>query len=102
MSAPSEGDVTQLRHVKPRAEVRAAEEIASRTRCEDFDKFKPLFEKVQQDLNSGVRHTRSFELKAEIRQGSFFIVGGQKAYVAAMGEVFSNEQGRRDARAGRS
>ena len=35
-----------------------------------------------------------FELKAEIRPGSWFIVGGQKAYVAEMGEVFTNAQGR--------
>ena len=96
--APKEGDVTHLRHVKPRAEVRAAEEIASRTRCEDFDKFKPLFEKIQEEIKCGMRETRPFELKAEIRPGSLFVVGGQKAYVATMGEVFTNAQGRTDAR----
>jgi hypothetical protein len=78
--------------------VRAAEEIANRTRCEDFDKFKPVFEKLQKELESGVRETRPFELKAEIRPGSFFIVGGQKAYVASMGDIFTNAQGRTDAR----
>lgn len=93
-----EGDVTQLRHVKPRAEVLAAEEVANRTRCEDFDKFKPLFEQIQEELRSGIRQARPFELKAEIRPGTFFIVGGQKAYVAEMGEMFSNAQGRTDAR----
>ena len=45
-----------------------------------------------------MRQTRPFELKAEIRPGSWFIVGGQKAYVADMGEVFTNAQGRTDAR----
>jgi hypothetical protein len=54
--------------------------------------------RLQQDIESGVRQTRPFELKAEIRPGSFFIVGGQKAYVAEMGEMFSNAQGRTDAR----
>ena len=49
-------------------------------------------------MESGIRQTRPFELKAEIRPGSFFIVGGQKAYVAEMGEMFSNAQGRTDAR----
>ena len=98
VTAPEEGDVTELRHVKPRAEVRAAEEIANRTRCEDFDQFKPVFEKLQKELESGMRETRPFELKAEIRPGSFFIVGGQKAYVASMGEIFTNAQGRTDAR----
>lgn len=98
VSAPSEGDITHLRHVKPRAEVRTAEEIASRSRCEDFDKFKPILEGVQKELDSGVRETRPFELKAEIRPGSMFIVGGQMAYVASMGDVFTNAQGRTDAR----
>ena len=36
--------------------------------------------------------------KAEIRPGTWFIVGGQKAYVAEMGEVFANPQGKSDAR----
>lgn len=98
VSAQNDSDVTQLRHVKPREEVRAAEEIANRTRCEDFDTFRPFFEAIQKELDSGVRETRTFELKSEIRPGSFFVVGGQKAYVAEMGEVFSNAQGRRDAR----
>src|SRR5271167_1737040 len=65
---------------------------------EDFERFKPLFEQVQRELESGVRNTRQFELKAEIRPGSWFIVGGQKAYVAEMGEMFSNAQARTDAR----
>src|SRR6202030_913772 len=52
----------------------------------------------QQELASGIRQSRPFELKAEIRPGSWFIVGGQKAYVAKMGEMFSNAQGRTDAR----
>src|SRR5215472_8843672 len=80
------------------AEKRAAEEIANRQKCEDFDRFKPLFEKVQQEIESGVRQTRPFELKAEIRPSSWFIVGGQKAYVAEMGELFANAQGKSDAR----
>jgi len=90
--------ITDLRHVRSSAEKRAAEEIANRQRCEDFDKFRPLFEQVQKELDNGARVTRPFELKAEIKPGSFFIVGGQKAYVAEMGEVFTNAQGRRDAR----
>lgn len=91
-------DITELRHVRSSAEKRAAEEIANRERCEDFEKFKPLFEKVQQELKDGIRKTRPFELKSEIVPGSFFIVSGQKAFVAQMGEVYSNAQGRTDAR----
>lgn len=96
--AAETADITELRHVRPSAEKRAAEEIANRQRCEDFGKFKPLFEQVQKELDTGLRSTRAFELKAEIEPGRFFIVGGQKAYVAEMGEVFSNEKGHTDAR----
>lgn len=91
-------DITELRHVRTNAEKRAAEDIANRQKCEDFDRFKPLFLQVQKEIESGIRQTRPFELKAEIRPGSWFIVGGQKAYVAEMGEIFSNTQGRTDAR----
>ncbi len=91
-------DISDLRHVRSAEEKRAAEEIANRERCEDFDTFKPLFEQVQQELESGVRKSREFELKAEIRPGAWFIVGGQKAYVADMDEIYTNAQGRTDAR----
>ncbi len=93
-----EVDLTNLTHVKPRADVRATEDVANRSACADFGIFKPLFAQVQRDLESGVRQTRPFELKAEIQPGAWFIVGGQKAYVAEMGEQFTTEHGRTDAR----
>jgi hypothetical protein len=96
--AAGASDITELRHVRTSADKRAAEEIANRQRCEDFDRFKPLFAAVQQEIESGIRQTRPFELKAEIRPGSWFIVSGQKAYVAAMDEMYTNAQGRTDAR----
>jgi hypothetical protein len=96
--AAGAADITELRHVRTAADKRAAEEIANREKCEDFDNFKTLFLQVQQDIDVGMRQTRPFELKAEIRPGSWFVVGGQKAYVAEMGEMFSNAQGRTDAR----
>ncbi|MGR3565006.1 MAG: GIY-YIG nuclease family protein [Heliomarina sp.] len=90
--------LTELKHVRSSAEKKAAEEIASRERCEDFETFKPIFEQVQKELNTGLRETRPFEMKAEIQKGRFFIVGGQKAYVAEMGELTTTDQGRTDAR----
>ncbi|WP_148253615.1 GIY-YIG nuclease family protein [Aidingimonas lacisalsi] len=90
--------ITELKHVRTSAEKKAAEEIANRDKCEDFEEFKPLFDQVQSDLDSGLRKTRPFEMKADIEQGRFFIVGGQKAYVAEMGETTITEQGRTDAR----
>ena len=91
-------DITALQHVRSSADRQAAEEVANRQKCEDFEHFKPLFEQVQGELDTGVRLTRPFELKAEIDPGRFFIVGGQKAYVAGKEEEFTNAQGKRDAR----
>lgn len=93
-----DSDITQLRHVRSAGEKRAAEEIARRDKCHDFEKFKPLVEQVKADLASGSRVTRPFELKAEIRPGAFFIVGGLISYVAEMDDIFVNPQGRTDAR----
>jgi len=98
VDADATNGITELRHVRSTADKHAAEEIANRERCEDFDRFKPLFEQAQREIESEIRQARPFELKAEIRPGSWFIVGGQKAYVAAAGETFTNAQGKSDAR----
>lgn len=90
--------ITELKHVRSTAEKKAAEEIANRERCEDFDQFRSLFEQVQKELDTGLRQTRPFEMKAEIEQGRFFIVSGQKAYVAEKGEITITDQGHTDAR----
>ena len=90
--------ITELRHVRSTAEKRMAEEVATRRKCEDFESFRPLFEQVQKELDMGIRETRPVELKAEIKPGRFFIVGGQKAYVAEMGRQFTQEYGDKDAR----
>jgi T5orf172 domain len=95
-----QNDITMLRHVRSSVEKRAAEEIANRTRCADFDQFEPLFDKVKADLDNGVRKTRIFQTRSmdEIQQGTFFVVGGQIAYVADVGEEFTTKYERRDSR----
>lgn len=79
-------DITDLKHVKPRAEIQAADDIAARNPCKDFHRFKPLFANVQGDLDTGVREARRFGKDATIDPGEFFILGGQIVYVAAAGE----------------
>lgn len=96
--APQEGDVTHLRHVKPRAEIRAAEEVANRIVCKDFDSFKPIFESIQKELDSGIRETRQFKDYAEVLQYDVFILSGQKIYVAEVGKEFVNDSERKDSR----
>ena len=97
-------DITALQHVRTSAEKRAAEEIAQRKPCEDFTTFKPLFERVARELKSGTRkalpvHTLDAIKMAEIQQGEFFIVEGQMAFVAEMGEeIRTTKDERKDSR----
>jgi hypothetical protein len=93
-------DITTLRHIRSSAEKRAAEEIANRTICQDFDQFKPLFDQIRTELKSGARTIRPFQTRTldEIQKGTFFIVSGQVAYVAELGEAFTTHYERRDSR----
>ena len=92
------GDITQLKHVRSSEEKLAAEEMARRTPCPDFGIFKPLFQAVQQELEGGIRKTLKFQDNAAINKGDFFILEGQKAYVADWGDLFINNYDRQDRR----
>ncbi|HEV2364156.1 MAG TPA: GIY-YIG nuclease family protein [Caulobacteraceae bacterium] len=98
LDVASAASITKLRHVRPYEEKRAAEEIANRAPCKDFKAFKPLFERADEELTSGVRATRRFGENAEIKHGEFFVLGGQLAYVAEVGEEIRAPNGERDAR----
>lgn len=91
-------DITVLRHVRSSVEKRAAEEVADRTPCEDFDRFQPLFEQVERELKSGVRKALPFGRDTSVFNGNYFIVGGQLAYVAEVGDTIKAPNGESDAR----
>jgi hypothetical protein len=80
-------DITVLRHVRPSADKRAAEEIADRKPCEDFETFKPLFERIAKEVRSGLRQSRPIEAgRRAIEAGDFFVLDGVTLYVAGVGE----------------
>lgn len=93
IDATSETDITQLTHVRSRREIKAAEEIAQRTPCKDFERFQPIFEQVQQDLQTGARQTVKYQDNAAVNPGDLFILDGQKVLVAEMGERFISDYG---------
>jgi hypothetical protein len=98
-SDPSDhADIKLLRHVRPSLERQAAEEIADRHVCADFEKFQPLFEQVEQELSNKVRQPIRFGRDTSIDKGNFFIVGGQLAFVCEVGETFKAPNGESDAR----
>jgi len=80
-------DITVLRHVRTSAEKRAANEIADRSSCEDFETFRPLFECVQAEVKTGLRQPQPIGAgRRAIEAGDFFILDGITLYVAEVGE----------------
>lgn len=95
---PEPDDITVLRHVRSHAEIRAAEEIANRTRCKDFDRFRPLFEEAEAGIKIGAWQTKPFGKDAGVEVGDFFILGGQTVYVAEMGDTYKTPNAETNAR----
>ena len=92
-------DITVLRHVRASAEKRAAEEIADRTPCKDFETFRPLFERVQTDIQTGMRQSQPIEAgRRGIEVGDFFVLGGLTLYIAEVGEPLKTTAGEIDRR----
>ena len=99
VEASLKNDITQLVHVRSREEIKAAEEVARRAPCKDFDQYKPLFESVQRELKTGERQTKLYggETTA-IKKGFFFILEGQTLLVADVGEEFVSDYDRKNQR----
>ena len=97
-AVPAPNDITVLRHVRASEDRRAAEEVADRMPCKDFKKFQPLFKQAQSELDADVRKAIRFGRDATIQEHDFFILEGQFAYVAELGEQIKTPTGHTDAR----
>jgi hypothetical protein len=98
-SMTSVDDITTLRHVRSGADKRAAEEIADRKRCEDFETFKPLFERVEADIKTGLRQAQPIEAgRRAIEVGDFFVLDGITLYIAEVGDPLKTTAGEVDRR----
>ncbi|MCW5235446.1 GIY-YIG nuclease family protein [Verminephrobacter eiseniae] len=91
-------DITILRHVRSSAAKRVAGEIADHTSCADFVRFRPGFEQAERELKTGIRKTLRFGRDTSIADGNYFIIGGQLAYVAEVGDTIKAPNGESDAR----
>ena len=55
--------------------------------CEDFETFRPLFERVQAEVKTGMRQSQPIEAgRRAIEAGDFFVLDGLTLYVAEVGE----------------
>jgi hypothetical protein len=94
LSSPAE-DIHELRHVP---EVQSQpDKIAKRKPSKDFERFRPLFERCQEELRTGVRGLVPFRNEQEISVDTFYVLRGVLTYVAAEGER-RKEGGRVNAR----
>jgi len=92
-------DITVLRHVRTSADKRAAEEIADRKPCEDFETFKPLFERVDTEVKTGLRQSQLIASGSRaVDAGDFFVLDGITIYVAEVGEPLKTTAGEVDRR----
>ena len=90
--------ITSLKHVPARGERNLPDEIANRQRCRDFDVFAQLFAEARAKLKAGELESRPFRDEPSIEVGDFFILSGQVAYVAHMGEFTTAPNGQTNAR----
>ncbi len=91
-------EITTLKYVRSPEERKAAEDIAHREKCEDFEQFEAIFESINRDLSIETRTTVPYSDDPTVNLGDFFILGGQVAYVAEKGEEYEERPGRLNAR----
>jgi hypothetical protein len=89
----ADDDLTQLKHVRSRQEIKSAEEIAQRSLCRDFATFKPMFKQIKQALKIGDRQTIKYQDDATINADDLFILEGHIILIAEKGESFVSDYG---------
>lgn len=98
-AGPEVDDITVLHHVRTSAEKRAAEEIADRKPCVDFEAFQPLFERAATEIKTGLRQSQPITAgNRSIEAGDFFVLDGVTLYVAEVGEPLKTTAGEVDRR----
>ena len=77
-------DTKKLREIRRKQE-NHPEKFSQRHQMADFEKYEPLFKKVQAELASGKRQLRPFK-NYEILLHHFYVLKGQLLYIEAVGD----------------
>ncbi|MEA3353895.1 MAG: GIY-YIG nuclease family protein [Campylobacterota bacterium] len=78
-------DIFTLKNITK--ETTMPEYIASRKKCEDFEKYQPLFKQLQDDLKNKKRIIGEYKGERFIKEGMFFVLKGVVGYVAKVGKL---------------
>ena len=71
---------------KERREVRNAAKAEKRKKCEDFEKYEPLFKEQQNLLGAGARKLVFFRNVDQLQPGNFYVYDGLMCYVVSFDE----------------
>lgn len=63
-----------------------ADYVAQRRLCEDFERYRPLFQQVHQDLRQGRRSLIRISKTINLQAGHYYIVDGQMLLLESIGE----------------
>jgi hypothetical protein len=101
---PASG-IFDLKHVSSAADrttarISSPDYKAQRRPCPDFDRFRPVIRSIVEDIRSGRRKTKTTNGGGggDIKRGDVYVLNGQIAYVAEVGEWRRTEFGQIDAR----
>ena len=75
-----------------------ADHIAQRKLCEDFERYRPLFKQVHQDLKLGKRSLVKINKTSTLAAGRYYFVGGQMLLLEHIGELKKSSNFLPDAR----
>ena len=75
-----------------------ADYVAQHILCENFEDYKPLFEKVHQELREGKRSLVRINKTATLAEGRFYFVSGQMLLLEQIGELKKSSNFLPDAR----
>ena len=64
-----------------------ADYVAQHVLCENFEDYKPLFDKVHKELKEGKRSLLKINKTATLAAGRFYYVGGQMLLLEQIGEM---------------
>ena len=89
-------DILTLKNVPQ--EINKPDYVGRQRKCEDFERFEPLFKQVHVDLRDGKRKIIEFRHQKEIIEGNFFVLRGVLVYVDKVGEKYISANGLEDSR----
>jgi hypothetical protein len=90
----AEPSLFEMTHVSAVSDRETPDEIAQRTRCEDFYAFESLFRQLQSNLKNGSVEVMRFQKETQIGVGDAFILQGVLCFVDSVGDYQEDEGGR--------